>query len=61
MTKNEDNENVPMENDLVYLKDTQEFINHVVEERSLDAESVICRVGLDGGQVSGQNLSIIDL
>ena len=61
VTKNEDNENVPMENDLVYLKDTQEFINHVVEERSLDAESVIYRVGLDGGQVSGQNLSIIDL
>ena len=35
--------------DLVYVKDLDVFITHVISERELDAEKVLVRVGLDGG------------
>ena len=50
--KNADKEDVPVELDLVYLQDADAFITHVIGERNLDAEKVIVRVGLDGGQGS---------
>ena len=38
--------------DLVFLKDPQAFFDHIVEERGLDREKLLVRVGLDGGQGS---------
>ena len=38
--------------DLVFLKDPVGFIDHVIQERGLDKEKVMVRIGLDGGQGS---------
>ena len=47
--KNDEKEEVPVDLDLVYLEDVEAFITYVIDERGLDAERVIVRVGLDGG------------
>ena len=38
--------------DIVYVKDIEKFIEHVIVEHGLDKEKVLVRVGLDGGQGS---------
>ena len=38
--------------DLVFLKDPAAFVDHIVEERGLERDQVMVRVGLDGGQGS---------
>ena len=47
--KNSDKVDVTADVDLVYVKDLDVFITHVISERELDAEKVLVRVGLDGG------------
>lgn len=47
--KNSDKVDVTADVDLVYVKDLNVFITHVISERELDAEKVLVRVGLDGG------------
>ena len=50
--RDENKEVVPVQLDLVYVEDLESFVTHVTGERELDAEQVIIRVGLDGGQGS---------
>jgi hypothetical protein len=41
-----------VERDLVFLKDPASFIEHVIQERGLNRDKVMVRIGLDGGQGS---------
>ena len=50
--KDENKQDIPVQLDLVYLQDPEAFITHVIGERNLDADKVLVRCGLDGGQGS---------
>ena len=52
MWEKENQPRISILSDLVFLKDPSAFVNHIVEERGLDRDQVMVRVGLDGGQGS---------
>ena len=45
-----DKELVPENRPMVVVQNTKEFIEYILETRGLNASSVLCRLGIDGGQ-----------
>ena len=49
MTVYEDSNGHLIERDLVVVKNTSEFIQHIIEQKKLDPARSIVRISLDGG------------